>query len=618
MPGGVAAEASVLGAEFERLERALQQNLESLQELRAKLLPYQDSSRNALFWTWADVVAITSRFRDALRLPARARQAATVRAAAAAAGKLGLDVGQRQEIDPADQLTEFATMAALFFASCCGLLGASALAVAHVWGWVMGSLVFGSANAVLLLNYSRLHLPHVRRRLEHRLNELSRQREMLLSDVQRVQQASQKSSLVHIRAHIFLQSVNVIRNINYLALCVKTEVQRVGAAGGHRTQQQRIATSGLQLLLALLPHSCPNWQHEALSGENCFDLAALLFGRRRGLSARLASSALAERFVESRKRLWLLFRMVHLSSTIPNEVQGHLGALAERYLRPVLVERRVPLDFCPALHKGADAASKQAMLEDSERGSQAPKVVQPTSVEENDDEDRVAACPSGSSSRARASPASEAGSRGSAGSDDRFSFCASTASQASGSNASMRSNRPGDTSKALRKLVATRSDVAKVLARLPSADLLSQSACSSQTESVLKDIFESIVLALPRKCLSGDSSAEGHVVAVAIGHRFGAKPYALQSVQSSVELLLAVPTSQAGAPISEEGLAFREVSVPIFELTDEEPSTLDVVAAWTSLAAAQPLRFNEASLRSRRRHLRRAKDALRSMSSLRK
>ena len=55
---------------------------------------------------------------------------------------------------------------------------------------------------------------------------------------------------VQLRAHIFLQSVNVIRNMDYLARCIKTEVQRLATDKKARRAQlpKSLAASGLQLL----------------------------------------------------------------------------------------------------------------------------------------------------------------------------------------------------------------------------------------------------------------------------------------------------------------------------------------------------------------------------------
>ncbi|CAK9026834.1 Hypothetical protein SCF082_LOCUS17684 [Durusdinium trenchii] len=74
--GGSVSEASGPGLEFERLQQALQQNLQALQDLRSRLAPYQESSRSSLFWTWSDVVNVATRFREALCFPAKAAKAA--------------------------------------------------------------------------------------------------------------------------------------------------------------------------------------------------------------------------------------------------------------------------------------------------------------------------------------------------------------------------------------------------------------------------------------------------------------------------------------------------------------------------------------------------------------
>merc|ERR550532_762946 len=172
-------------------------------------------------------------------------------------------------------------MSCLMLATGFGFIGSLTAAMCERWGWIIGTFCFCVANAVLLLNYSRLFLPHVRRRFERQLLELSRQQDALLQEVHIVQQNSQRARVVHNRAAIFLQSVNVIRNINYLALCIKTEVQRAGASGvaGSRLRRRRIAECGMQVLLALLPYSDLQWRHEALAAEDCQQMAVLLQGQ---------------------------------------------------------------------------------------------------------------------------------------------------------------------------------------------------------------------------------------------------------------------------------------------------------------------------------------------------
>ncbi|CAE7454308.1 rlmJ [Symbiodinium sp. CCMP2456] len=600
--GGTPSEASAPGAEFERLQQALQQNLEALQDLRSKLAPYQDASRNSgLLWRWADVVAVASRFREALRLPSKAQRALAV-VPAAAATRNGMALTRRfSEVDFSDNIAEFTTICGLFLAAVIGLLGFCAAALWHNYGWAAGLFAFGAANSVLLRNYSRLHLPHVRRRLEHRLKELSQQKDSLIRDVQQVQHASRKTGVVQVRAHIFLQSVNVIRNIDYLTRCIKTEVQRLASDRNPRKAQlrRRLASSGLQLLLALLPHSPPQWQQEALGGENCAELASLLYARRRGLAPPVASEVLSSGYMESRKRLWLLFRMVHLSSAIPTEVQGKLTALVDSYLRPVLVERRVPTGYCQVLANPAN--SSHAMLEDSKREGE----------DLGEDAQQHGSAKGASVSSARSVESEDQ----TAESEDTFSFCASTASQSKISSTSC--DRMGDTSKAVRKLFATRSDIMQVLKRLPPPALMSPSGSTTQTDSILREIFTSVAVGVAKGQQGqsqGQAGAAG-AVGLAIGYQYGERPYNLSGrVQTTLELKVALPQaqSQTGSSSSASGTPL-EVKVQLCQLSDSEPSAVEALAAWSDLAAALPLRFNDSALRVRRRHLKKAKEALRSL-----
>jgi len=596
--GGTPSEASQPGAEFERLQQALQQNLEALQDLRSKLAPYQDVSRNSgLLWRWADVVAVASRFREALRLPSKAQRALAV-VPAAAATRNGMALTRRfSEVDFSDNIAEFTTICGLFLAAVIGLLGFCAAALWHNYGWAAGLFAFGAANSVLLRNYSRLHLPHIRRRLEHRLKELSQQKDSLIRDVQQVQHASRKTGMVQVRAHIFLQSVNVIRNIDYLTRCIKTEVQRLASDRNPRKAQlrRRLASSGMQLLLALLPHSPPQWQQEALGGENCAELASLLYARRRGLAPLVASEVLSSGYMESRKRLWLLFRMVHLSSAIPTEVQGKLTALVDSYLRPVLVERRVPTGYCQVL--GNPSNSSHAMLEDSKREG---------GEDLGEDAQRHGSVKGASVSSARSVESEDQ----TAESEDTFSFCASTASQSKISSASC--DRMGDTSKAVRKLFATRSDIMQVLKRLPAPSLMSPAGSTTQTDNILREIFTSVAVGVTANGQPGQGQAGA--VGLAIGYQYGERPYNLSGrVQTTLELKVALPqTNQAGSSSSAGGSSL-EVKVQLCDLSDSEPSAVEALSAWSDLAAALPLRFNDSALRVRRRHLKKAKEALRSL-----
>lgn len=96
-----------------------------------------------------------------------------------------------------------------------------------------------------------------------------------------MQRASKSMGLVHAKASIFMQSVNVIRNINYLAVCIKTEVQRAAAGGGcaafgasgltvrerQRQFRRHMAECGLRLLFGsarrVMPHAPePSYTHD--------------------------------------------------------------------------------------------------------------------------------------------------------------------------------------------------------------------------------------------------------------------------------------------------------------------------------------------------------------------
>ncbi|CAJ1351040.1 unnamed protein product, partial [Effrenium voratum] len=115
--------------------------------------------------------------------------------------------------------------------------------------------------AVLLLNYQRLSLPHVHRRFERQLGQLSSRREEILVEIRDLQRSSQKAGAAHARACICLQSVNVLRNINYVLLCIKTESQRAAAASSSfGASQDAVILGGLRLLLALLPRCEKRWE----------------------------------------------------------------------------------------------------------------------------------------------------------------------------------------------------------------------------------------------------------------------------------------------------------------------------------------------------------------------
>jgi len=312
---------------------------------------------------------------------------------------------------------------------------------------------------------------------------------------------------------------------------------------------------------------------------------------------------------ESQKRLWILFRMVHLSSVLPSAVHGQLGAVVERYLRPVIIEQRVPLDWQPIMD--ADEDNHRGSLLDGSTGGQSianePKAML-TLVDGG----------GGSLDDARLSTMSmsqQSAAVASTWDDDASSFCGSSAS------VSLHSGSGGtatDTSKVLRKLSATSSDIARVLGRLPTAALVGP--VGGQASSILSDIFSSIIILLPSSCLTSpgnlDNAVQGQlnethtVVAAATGFHYGHKRYYWQGLETSIEADVVFSMS-TGLHIGESP---TELSVPLLLMLDEEPSQLASTTTWSSLSARAPRRFGESALKLRRRALRRAKDSLRAMA----
>eukprot|EP00913_Durusdinium_trenchii_P031965 g29938.t1 len=316
--------------EFEKLEQALSANFDSLQELRGRLAPMANSAGTLRCPRRSDLVRAASELQQLLQ---------------------GLAARRKGKADKklAESLDD-------------SLAGIPYAILQSAWLWAAIAFGFALANSVLLLNYQRLSLPHVHRRFERQLSHLSSRRERkglgigqqaapwhrrqshavfcireeeILVEIRDLQRSSQKAGAAHARACIFLQSVNVLRNINYVLLCIKTETQRATAAArGFGASQEGVILGGLRLLLALLPRCEKRWEAEILADEDCgHALAALANGH--------APEGPLQRLVaESQKRLWILLRMVHLSSVLPIEAQGQLGSLVQRYARPILIEGR--------------------------------------------------------------------------------------------------------------------------------------------------------------------------------------------------------------------------------------------------------------------------------------
>jgi len=360
------------------------------------------------------------------------------------------------------------------------------------------------------------------------------------------------------------------------------------------------------------------------AGEDCQQMAMLLqgkFPRQQvgggiflGRSQTPGGEAFVQSLDDSQKRLWILFRLVHLSSVLPCAVHGQLEAVVERYLRPVLIEKRVPLDRQPIMEADEDDHHR-ALLDGSTGGKFAA----------NEPKGMLALMDGGSSVDARSSttgmsqrPAAFAEHDvASAVDDDASSFCGSSAS-----GPSLRSGSGGvatDASKVLRKLSATRSDVARVLGRLPTAALIGP--VGGQADSILSDIFSSIIMVLPLSCLTnpgsfadavqGQLTEDCTVVAAATGLHYGHRRYSWQGLETSIDVDVVFSVSNGSDNI---GNSLTELSVPLWVMLEEEPSQLASATAWSSLSAMAPRRFGESALKSRRRALRRAKDALRAMA----
>jgi len=358
-------EASRVGIEeFERLEEALSANFNSLQELKGKLAPMADSAGTLRCPRRRDLAQAAWH----LQLMLQGVFAARRKSVKIPDGKL--NDSKTLEDSAEERAAEWRIIICLAAATAAGIAGIPyAVAVAGSLLWAALSFGFGVANMVLLLNYQRLSLPHVHRRFERQLGHLSSRREEILLELRELQRSSQKAGAAHARACIFLQSVNVLRNINYVLLCIKTETQRAAAAS---TSQEMVILGGLRLLLALLPRCEKCWEAEILADDDCGQALTALANGPNSHASILDNAPtvgpLQRLVAESQKRLWILLRMVHLSSVLPIEAQGQLGSLVQRYARPILIEGRVPLQ-----HQALEMQNKDIPREMMEAPSQTKR-----------------------------------------------------------------------------------------------------------------------------------------------------------------------------------------------------------------------------------------------------
>ncbi|CAJ1379285.1 unnamed protein product [Effrenium voratum] len=574
--------------EFERLEQALSANFDSLQELRQRLAPMANSAGTLHCPRRQDFANAARELRKILR---RLSGGVAETASRGILALQGEDFKRKGDVvledSPEDRAAEMRIILCLAAAA---LAGAAAIpyAVLHAtWLWAACAFGFALANLVLLLNYQRLSLPHVHRRFERQLGQLSSRREEILLEIRDLQRSSQKAGAAHARACICLQSVNVLRNINYVLLCIKTESQRAAAASSSfGASQDVVILGGLRLLLALLPRCEKRWEADILEDEDCGTALATL------ANGHAPPGRLQQLVADSQKRLWILLRMVHLSSVLPIEAQGQLGSLVQRYARPILIEGRVPLqqqtlemqkesDHQVTLQKAAGNGKGHVLaLENSTRAAEG---------------------------------INRAPSEGKTGS-----VCGSSTARSSSSR------RGGKDT--LKKLRATRKDCLRILQRLRPEALLAR--CDEEASNMLRDIFSSVILLIPPSNTSRSWSFRTRAsgpprVAIALGYRHGEQVYTMDTLRTNILLRLATTKGDSEARSgsidelrnrgpSGAGSA-EEIEIPLTAILDDLPSEEDAEALWQAMAQANPGWFGGYALQERKHSLRRASVMARAM-----
>eukprot|EP00667_Euglena_gracilis_P001366 EG_transcript_1366 len=202
-------------------------------------------------------------------------------------------------------------------------------------------LAFAAASAsalchiFLLYHYGHLNLRHKHQRFEQLLEAANKERveierEMRASEVLG---SSPKIRALHLKAQIYTQSVNVVRNVNYLTLCIKNEMQR----HTNSIARSKVVIFGLSLLDAVF---CDT------------DVTEPVMDAIRGLCQRpgtgllqlpVATQSDIRRMIsDCTRRKNMLLSMYHLHCEVPPEWQGSLEHFAMHYLRPILVDRCMP------------------------------------------------------------------------------------------------------------------------------------------------------------------------------------------------------------------------------------------------------------------------------------
>eukprot|EP00930_Biecheleria_cincta_P014261 TRINITY_DN12355_c0_g1_i1.p1 TRINITY_DN12355_c0_g1~~TRINITY_DN12355_c0_g1_i1.p1 ORF type:complete len:1480 (+),score=289.63 TRINITY_DN12355_c0_g1_i1:71-4510(+) len=595
----LSSDEQVPGAgEFKRLELALSTNFQCLQDLKGRLAPLATAAGTLRCLRWSDL-----RWAAA-ELSRHCHQCLASASEHLQNQKLGdLDI---QADSAEDKAAERRILACLLSAACLGICGVPLAASARAWLWVLALVGFAAANIVLLLNYQRLSLPHVHRRFERRLEHLSEKREEILREIRDLQRSSQRAGAVHARASIFLQSVNVLRNINYVVLCIKTESQRsMASSTGPSPSQAKVVLGGLRLLLAVLPRCQQRWEAEILADRDCGSALTALSPAR---YLKVAHAQPLQRLVaDSQKRLWIMFRMVHLSSCLPIEAHGQLCSLVERYVRPVLVEGRVPLRQNPSmeLEGGQEATLQQAAGNGVSQGKGFLLAI-------------------GDSPGKSLTIA-----------DGRQSEC-----KGARSDGSHGAEVPTSHREALKQLSATRRDLSKVLARLMPEALLESGQLAAHSEAsrgLLQDLLTSVLVLLAPGASSGTGGSSWAFggnrrphrpaagaspvarPAAAIGFRHGEQAYTLEGgVRTNILLRVAtlrgpgtevartgsISDLRSGTPTAGVSRA-EELELPLTALLDEAPGEEDTAELWAALGQAWPGWYGDNALQERRSALRR-------------
>jgi len=632
-------------AEFRRLEQALSSNFESLRVLRDQLAPLENPPDSLRLFGWADVSYACAEIRRVLRG--------------------SLDPSSDKDMHSRrDSSADRRLACCLAFASLAGGLGCPVAAAAAAWVWAAAAVGFCTANLVLLCNYRRLSLPHVYRRFERQLSCLTRRQESLLAQIGDVQRSARCAGVMHARACIFLQSTNVLRNVNYVVVCIKTEVQRaaLGQRGHSHRVQARLVLCGLRLLLEILPH-CGQQRRVSQGSLRC---ASAVVERQQALLRQLSSEAVQHATGErpqqakvSQTQLWLFFRMVHLTTALPLEVQGQMRWLLDRYIRPMFLDGHLPLHKGPASEPqpalGVFPEPGDALGASAKAGVDARDL--PASLPTLEEAPQRAMVPRHRSGVAKAA-------EGAQGAVEKLPS-RGTSSEESGSE-----ELSHDTAEALKELAVTRHDIRKLLGRLPPQALTDRVlGREPEIQEFLRNIFSSVVVFMLKGAAFHTSSTGGtphspdrhrgsigpsatgraendgalansKCVAAATGFRYGERVYALDGIRTSLMLSVAIvegrvagegqgwwgstggllnsewwgstPLGRGMSNISGQrnaGIQLEEVEVPLSALLEEHPQFAAVATTWGELVAASSELFGGSSLRRRRRALRRAKAA---------